>query len=146
MASQQKVEMGVDMDKSALPSLEADPALLQQALLNLVDNAIKYTESGGSIPIKVRVVDNRMVFEVSDTGVGISPVDQVHLFEKFYRGIKIGSHQARGSGLGLAIVKSIVDRHNGQVWVESQLGKGSTFFMSFPLKQPNRNDKTISDY
>lgn len=138
MASQQKVEMGVDMDKSALPSLEADPALLQQALLNLVDNAIKYTESGGSIQIKVRVGDNRMVFEVSDTGVGISPVDQVHLFEKFYRGIKIGSHQARGSGLGLAIVKSIVDRHNGQVWVESQLGKGSTFFMSFPLKQPKQ--------
>jgi len=138
LASQRKVEVGVELDQASLPLLEADKALLQQALFNLVENAIKYTENGGSVQVKVRAAENRMVFEVTDSGVGISPVDQAHMFEKFYRGAQIGSRQARGSGLGLAIVKSIVDRHKGQVWVESQLGKGSTFFMSFPLRQPKQ--------
>lgn len=138
LASQRKVEVGVEMDQASLPLLEADQALLQQALFNLVENAIKYTENGGSVQVKVRAAENRMIFEVTDSGVGISPVDQAHMFEKFYRGVQIGSRQARGSGLGLAIVKSIVDRHTGQVWVESQLGKGSTFFMSFPLRQPKQ--------
>ncbi len=138
LASQRKVEVGLEMDNAAIPLLESDPALLQQALFNLVENAIKYTEANGRVQVRARATDNRLLFEVSDSGVGISPVDQAHLFEKFYRGAQIGSRQARGSGLGLAIVKSIVDRHNGQVWVESQLGKGSTFFMSFPLRQPKQ--------
>ncbi len=138
LASQRKVEIRVEMNTAEIPLLEADPALLQQALFNLIENAIKYTEANGSAQIKAHATDERMLFEVSDSGVGISPVDQAHLFEKFYRGAQIGSRQARGSGLGLAIVKSIVDRHNGQVWVESQLGKGSTFYMSFPLHQPKQ--------
>lgn len=140
LATQRKVEIRVDMDSTSLPLLESDPALLQQALFNLIENAIKYTEANGSALVKVSTTDDRMIFEVSDSGVGISPVDQAHLFEKFYRGAQIGARQARGSGLGLAIVKSIVDRHNGQVWVESQLGKGSSFFMSFPLRQVKREN------
>ena len=76
-----------------------------------------------------------MYFEVQDTGIGISPMDQPHLFEKFYRSTQPGSKDQRGAGLGLAIVKSIADRHGGKVAVESQLGKGSTFTLVIPIRQ-----------
>jgi two-component system heavy metal sensor histidine kinase CusS len=114
--------------------LEADGALLQQALQNLVENAIKYTDAGGKAVVRVEARGDRMAFIVSDTGIGIAPVDQPHLFEKFYRGAQSGKGQ-RGTGLGLAIVKSIAERHGGQVSIESQLGKGSTFTLTFPLRQ-----------
>jgi signal transduction histidine kinase len=84
----------------------------------------------------VGVRDDRMVFEVRDTGIGIAPVDQPRLFEKFYRGAPQAAKTQHGTGLGLAIVKSIVERHGGQAWVESQLGKGSSFYLSIPLRQP----------
>ena len=77
-----------------------------------------------------------LVVRVIDTGIGIAPLDLPRLFEKFYRSGRRESYQQRGSGLGLAIVKSIVDRHHGRVWVESQLGKGSTFSMELPFRQP----------
>jgi signal transduction histidine kinase len=78
------------------------------------------------------------VFEVRDNGIGIAPVDQPRLFEKFYRGAQVAAKQQRGSGLGLAIVKSIAERHGGGVWVESQLGKGSVFYLAIPLRNPER--------
>ncbi len=79
-----------------------------------------------------------MIFEISDTGIGIAPVDQPRLFEKFFRGVQRDTRKQQGSGLGLAIVKSIVERHGGKVWVESQLGKGSTFSILIPIRQPTR--------
>jgi signal transduction histidine kinase len=117
-------------------TVEADPALLQQAIHNLVENAIKYTENGGSVNIRIQTRQDRLVFEISDTGIGISPVDQQRLFEKFYRGGRKETRKQHGSGLGLAIVKSIAGRHGGDVWVESQLGKGSVFYFTIPLHQP----------
>ena len=115
--------------------IEADQALLQQALHNLVENAIKYTDQGGEVQIQMHLHQNQVVFEVRDTGIGIAPADQHRLFEKFYRGVRKGMKGERGSGLGLAIVKSIAERHGGRVWVESQLGKGSRFFLAIPLRQ-----------
>jgi len=79
-----------------------------------------------------------VIFEISDTGIGIAPVDQPRLFEKFFRGVQRDTRKQQGSGLGLAIVKSIVERHGGKVWVESQLGKGSTFSILIPIRQPTR--------
>lgn len=76
-----------------------------------------------------------VVFSVADTGIGIAPLDLPHMFEKFYRSNRRESYQQRGSGLGLAIVKSIAERHGGRVWVESFLGKGSTFYLEIPLAQ-----------
>ena len=76
-----------------------------------------------------------MVFEVTDTGVGISPMDQPQLFGKFYRGGQKTDQESSGSGLGLAIVRSIAERHGGKVWVESNLGKGSTFYFAVPIHQ-----------
>jgi two-component system sensor histidine kinase VicK len=103
---------------------------------NLVENAIKYTDPGGRVSVRVWSDRDRMVFEVSDTGIGIAPVDIPRLFEKFYRAGQKEAKKRPGSGLGLAIVKSIAERHQGQVWVESQLGKGSTFYFAIPFRQP----------
>jgi signal transduction histidine kinase len=76
-----------------------------------------------------------VVFEVQDSGIGIAPLDLPHLFEKFYRSGRRESYQQKGSGLGLAIVKSIADRHGGRIWVDSQLGKGSIFYLEMPVQQ-----------
>jgi signal transduction histidine kinase len=107
---------------------------LQQALHNLVDNAIKYSEPGDKVLVKTEVRQNQLVFIVSDNGIGIPPLDQPRVFEKFYRGAQTGSKRLRGTGLGLTIVKSIADRHGGDVWLNSQLGKGSTFYLAIPVQ------------
>ncbi|WP_299024608.1 ATP-binding protein [uncultured Thermanaerothrix sp.] len=117
--------------------LRADPDLLKQALLNLVDNAIKYTRLHGSVWVSATCQNERVIFAIRDNGIGIAPLDLPRLFEKFYRSRRREAHEQRGTGLGLAIVKSIVDRHRGRVWVESQLGKGSVFYIELPLDPEN---------
>jgi signal transduction histidine kinase/methyl-accepting chemotaxis protein len=134
-AIQKKIELCIDFGVDEDLAIEADSALIQQTLYNLVENAIKYTSVGGSVTVKVEKKENNCIFSVQDTGMGIAPLDLPHLFEKFYRSGRREAHQQRGTGLGLAIVKSIVERHGGRVWVESQLGKGSVFFVEIPLKQ-----------
>ena len=110
-----------------------DAALLRQAVANLVDNAVKYTPSGGIVTVGLSVRDEQAVIRVADTGIGIAPDDHVRLFEKFYRIRRRDTMGIPGTGLGLAIVKSIVERHGGKVWVDSELDKGSTFYVSLPL-------------
>ncbi len=117
---------------SNLPPLRADPIRIRQMLDNLIGNAIKYTPKGGTIRINIHTEDHQLIFEINDTGTGIPLDEQPHIFEKFYRGSNT-SDEPRGSGLGLAIVKSIVESHQGRVWVESALGKGSTFTVVLPL-------------
>ncbi|NPV86394.1 MAG: HAMP domain-containing protein [Anaerolineae bacterium] len=134
-ATQKKIQLQFVDNNSSLAILEADPALLQQALYNLVENAIQYTQVGGQVTASLEVRPSSVVFTVKDTGIGIAPLDLPHIFEKFYRSEGREAHQARGTGLGLAIVKSIAERHKGHVWVESQLGKGSAFSLELPFKQ-----------
>jgi two-component system phosphate regulon sensor histidine kinase PhoR len=110
-----------------------DAALLRQVITNLVDNAIKYTPGGGNVTVGLAVHDGQAVIRVTDTGIGIAPDDQVRLFEKFFRIRRRDTQDVPGTGLGLAIVKSIVERHGGRVWLESELNKGSTFYVSLPL-------------
>ena len=112
------------------------PRLLQESLTNYVDNAIKYTPAGGRITARVRSGESPAMFrvEVSDTGVGISREDQTRLFSEFTR---LGrGHPAvkgvPGTGLGLSIVRRIVESHGGRVGVESEPGKGSTFWLELP--------------
>ncbi len=129
-------EKMVGAETSITPlALEADPALLNQALFNLVDNAIKYTPVGGKVGVKIDRRGEAVVFEVFDSGIGVAPLDLPHMFEKFYRSGRREAYKQRGTGLGLAIVKSIVERHGGRVWVESQLGKGSSFFIAIPIQK-----------
>lgn len=133
-ARQKNLDIAVDLGGAVLPPVEVDRVLFQQALHNLVENAIKYTGDGGRVTICCRVEGEEMVFEVEDTGVGISPVDQRRLFEKFYRVERAGSRRQVGMGLGLTIVKSIIEQHGGEIRVESELGKGSTFIFQVPLR------------
>ncbi len=115
--------------------IEGDPARLKQVIVNLLDNAIKYTPEGGSVDVTVKAEAENAVLEVSDSGMGI-PTDVVHqIFERFYRVDKARSRQMGGTGLGLAIVKSICAAHGGRVKVESAEGKGSRFRVELPLAQ-----------
>jgi len=119
-------------------TIEADRALLQQAIVNLIENAIKYTQVGGQVRVHLDERGSNLLIEVHDTGIGIAPLDLPHLFEKFYRSGRREAYQQRGTGLGLAIVKSIAERHGGRVWVDSQLGKGSVFSLEVPCEQTQK--------
>ncbi|RKQ88683.1 HAMP domain-containing sensor histidine kinase [Brockia lithotrophica] len=110
-----------------------DPDRFEQILTNLVDNALRYTPYGGEIAVRAWEDEEVLWFEVSDTGVGIEPEDLPYVFERFYKGDKSRRRGEGGSGLGLAIVKRLVEAHGGTIWVESTLGKGTTFRMRFPL-------------
>jgi PAS domain S-box-containing protein len=116
-------------------SVLADPALVKRALANLLDNAMKYTPSGGSITVGLDERADSVIVRVSDTGIGIATADQGRLFEKFYRIKRRDTLDIKGSGLGLSIVKSIADWHGGRVWVDSQIGQGSTFFIALPTSE-----------
>lgn len=115
-----------------LPSLRGNPIRLRQLVDNLLVNAVKYTPSGGALTINLFSEDGQIIFEVIDTGLGIPATDQPHIFEKFYRASNTPKN-APGTGLGLAIVKSIVDNHDGRIWLESSVGKGSKFVVVLPV-------------
>jgi signal transduction histidine kinase/HAMP domain-containing protein len=116
------------------PSLTADAALLERALGNMVDNAIRYNRHNGSVHLRVAAQEGQVVFSVEDSGVGIAPADMPRLFERFYQVSRPDLGDTRGWGLGLAIVRSVADWHHGRAWAESQLGKGSTFFFALPAR------------
>jgi signal transduction histidine kinase len=134
-ADQKRVKLKSNIPHIDLPLIEADQDLLQQALYNLVDNAIKFTDNGGEILLGLELEEESVIYKVKDSGVGISPADQLKLFGKFFRISSKGSIDEDGSGLGLAIVKSVAERHGGEVGVESQLGVGSKFILKVPLRQ-----------
>jgi PAS domain S-box-containing protein len=115
-----------------IPQMRGNSIRLRQMLDNLIGNAIKYTPEGGEITIEVEAQNDQFILRISDTGPGIPPADQPHIFEKFYRASNVPKGVG-GSGLGLAIVKSIVDNHQGRVWVDSLLGQGSTFTVVLPI-------------
>ncbi|HXQ39212.1 MAG TPA: HAMP domain-containing sensor histidine kinase, partial [Anaerolineales bacterium] len=138
-AKQKQISLGVEIPKDMPHAIEADQSLLHQAIYNLVENALKYTPEGGEITIQLQTSPSALTFAVQDSGIGIPKSDLPRLFEKFYRGTNREALAQRGTGLGLAIVKSIAERHGGKVWVESDLGKGSTFHLQVPLEQPQES-------
>jgi signal transduction histidine kinase len=116
-----------------LPFVRGNPIRLGQVVTNLVGNAIKFTPGGGMVTISAWETEGEVAVEVSDTGIGIAPEDQAHIFDKFYRVKSTQVSGIEGTGLGLAIVKSIVEGHSGRVWVESEPGQGSTFSFALPI-------------
>jgi two-component system NtrC family sensor kinase len=116
-----------------LPPVFGDPKQLRRAVDNLVGNAIKYTPDGGSVSVRVCQEGERLIVTVQDTGFGIPRESLPHIFGKFYRVQTVETEDIPGTGLGLAITKAIVEQHQGQVWVESELGKGSTFGFTLPF-------------
>ncbi|MEP6986719.1 MAG: PAS domain-containing sensor histidine kinase [Chloroflexota bacterium] len=120
-----------------LPIINADETMLQRAINNLVDNAIKYTPDGGSIHVSVRCLESKILVAVEDTGLGISQQNQAQLFNRHARIFRQEFKKIKGTGLGLFIVRSVAKRHGGDAWVTSQEGHGSTFFISIPLEGAN---------
>jgi two-component system phosphate regulon sensor histidine kinase PhoR len=115
-----------------MPGLQADPLLFRQVLENLLENAIKYSNPNSTIRLEVQAGEAEVRFAVKDQGSGIPAEDRPHLFEVFFRGKGAGAKA--GYGLGLATVKRILDAHGGRIWVDTQAGRGTTFFFTFPLK------------
>jgi PAS domain S-box-containing protein len=116
-----------------LKGLRANPIRIRQMLDNLVGNAIKYTPPNGHVRINMSMQDQQIILKIDDTGPGIPADEQGRVFEKFFRATNAADH-AEGSGLGLAIVKSIVESHQGRVWVESIVGQGSSFTVLLPAQ------------
>ena len=109
-----------------------DVDFLREIINNLIENAIKYTNNGGGIWVNVRGDGDRVLINVTDTGIGISPEDSKHVFQKFYRADNSETRTIGGTGLGLYIVKERVEAMSGSTWVESTFGEGSTFYVAFP--------------
>ena len=128
-----RIKVQTDIAES-IPALQANPVRLRQVLDNVVGNAIKYSNKNGDVNISINAESDQVILQVTDNGPGIPAQDQAHIFDKFYRGKNMDKQQ--GSGLGLAIVKSIVDAHQGRIWVESTVGQGSSFFIVLPVNKP----------
>lgn len=116
----------------------ADPELLQQAVRNLLNNAFKYTPSGGTVHLRLFTQSRRVIIQVQDNGIGIPATSLPHIFERFYRVDSARSRQTGGFGLGLSIAQQIVQAHKGQITTTSVVGQGSTFQMELPLRGGSR--------
>jgi signal transduction histidine kinase len=129
VAESRSVEIRTDMP-AEMPSILVDPRRFQQILGNLVKNAIAFSYAGGAVVIQARRVNDQVRFAVTDNGPGVLPQDREQVFQRFWRNQSSGS---KGSGLGLFIAKTLVDKHGGRIGVDSQLGKGSTFWFTIPV-------------
>jgi len=132
-AAEKDIAVTIELPWDMPHAVQADGSLLDQALYNLVENAIKYTPAGGRVRLTTHSTATHVTFEIADSGVGIPAEDAARLFEKFYRSPQREARTEFGTGLGLAIVRSIAGRHHGRVWVESEPGQGSRFFLQIPL-------------
>ena len=132
LAAEKKLQLLVD-GQPGLPVGIGDERRITQVLLNLVGNAIKFTDAG-EVAVRVTVPDGKFVVSVADTGPGIREEDRQKIFEEFQQIDSSSTKTKGGTGLGLAIAKRIVEMHGGRIWVESTVGKGSTFFFSIPVR------------
>jgi signal transduction histidine kinase len=130
-ATKHGINLDVKVDER-LGDFTGDERKIKQILLNLLSNAVKFTPEGGRIGISARQADGSVEISVSDTGIGISPEDQAKIFEEFRQVGGDYAHKREGTGLGLTLAKKFVELHGGQIWVESEVGKGSTFSFTLP--------------
>ena len=138
LVAQRKVQVLADSSLAQAIEIDADKALLRQALINLLENAIKFSPLSGKVRVGLQASLETVTFEIEDHGPGIAPLDIAKIFDRFSRsGIKEGG-ALKGSGLGLSIVKSIAERHGGRVWASSTLGKGSIFYLEVPINQSKK--------
>jgi signal transduction histidine kinase len=133
----QERKLNLEIENSADGSTALlDNESMERVIINLLENAVRYTPSGGGIDIKVEPVDGgRLQVTVSDTGIGIAPMDLKRIFEDFFRANNARTMEKDGTGLGLSIVKQIIKAHGGKIWVESVLGKGSRFVFTLPSER-----------
>ncbi len=139
----------LNFPKTPLPKVLLDPIRVQEVINNLISNAIKYTQSGGRVDVSIETTPTEVITTIADTGVGIPKEAIPHLFNKFFRVSNIEQKVSKGTGLGLFIAKSIIEKLNGKIWLESQVGKGSKFHFSLPTVSQTQanlsNDRVISE-
>jgi signal transduction histidine kinase len=131
-ATRDGVKVAVAADP-AVDIVEGDERRIRQVLFNLLSNAVKFTPAGGAVDVSAAQVDSEVRVSISDTGPGIAPEDQERIFEEFQQ-TEAGIEHGEGTGLGLALSKRLVELHGGRIWVESELGKGSTFVFTLPAR------------
>jgi signal transduction histidine kinase len=133
LARHNSVELKVDV-AAEIPSFLGDAEQFQRVLVNLLENAIKFTlTDDGVVEMAAYQEDQQIVFRVKDNGVGIPAQVRDRVFDRFYRGGQPGVEHITGSGLGLSLVRSIVEHHRGKVWLTSEEGVGTTFFVAVPV-------------
>ncbi len=131
LAQDKNIALTTCVDEN-VPDFLGDAEQFERALINLVENAIKFTPMGGEVTIRVRSSEPDVIFEVVDTGIGIPEDLHEKIFERFFRGRQKGADHVSGSGLGLSLVKTIVENHNGRIWLDSKEGAGTTFYVAVP--------------
>jgi signal transduction histidine kinase len=114
------------------PILDADPHRIKQVMRNVLDNAIKYSPTGGLVVVRAEVGENEVTVSVSDQGVGISPKDMTPLFDKYFRAKSPTGYHIAGTGLGLPVARAIVEAHGGRIWAASKVGQGTTLYFTLP--------------
>jgi signal transduction histidine kinase len=133
-ATDGKITLHSDVDDD-LPEFACDVEQFERAIINLVENAIKFTPPDGSVTVRATRDGQGLLFKVEDSGVGIEAENQTRVFDRFYRANQKGMEHVTGSGLGLSLVKAVVENHRGKVWLESEPNAGTTFFVSIPIVQ-----------
>ena len=118
---------------SGVDVVEGDERRVRQVIFNLLSNAVKFTPSGGIVDVSAYRVDGEVRVAVTDTGPGLAPEDHERIFEEFQQ-TETGIHQREGTGLGLALSRQLVELHGGRIWVDSEVGKGSTFVFTLPAR------------
>jgi len=133
-ASLKEIALVSDIEPS-VDRITADERKIKQVLFNLLSNAVKFTPIGGAITLLARPGAAGIVISVQDTGVGIAPEDQARVFEEFQQA-RSGQREEASTGLGLTLARKFVELHGGRIWVESEVGTGSTFLFTLPVAPP----------
>ncbi len=137
-ASDRDVSLVYVEPEADLPVALIDPEKMRSALQNLIENAVKYTLAGGTVTVRLDREGDGVRCSVADTGIGIARADQSKMFSRFFRSSAAMKIETDGSGLGLFIAKTIIERHGGRIWFETEEGKGTTFFFTVPnMKTPD---------
>jgi two-component system phosphate regulon sensor histidine kinase PhoR len=134
LAEKEKIDLTAKKQEGQY-SILADPPRLTQVLVNIIHNAIKFSSKGGKIRCSLHYQEGKAIFRIRDNGIGIPREDLPRIFERFYKSRRV--KKGAGTGLGLSIAKHLVEAHGGEIWVESQLGEGSTFYISLPIFSQN---------
>jgi len=137
------IKLDADIPQT-IHNTEISPDGIEQAVLNLLDNAVKYSDGDKKIDIRLEQKNGEMIISVTDYGIGIPEQEQQKIFEKFYRGDSKNGKKAPGSGIGLSLVKEIADMHAGRIEVNSEPGKGSTFSLIIPINKSNTNEQNTA--
>ncbi len=136
-AKQKKITLSINA-AADLPEIEVDPQRMKEVFSNILDNAMRYTPENGHIVLSARVVEDSVEMRIKDSGPGVASDEIDKIFERFYRTETSRTRDQGGSGLGFAIAKSIVERHNGRIWAESQPGQGLTVIIKIPIHQSTK--------